>query len=139
MAFSASGKNSTTINVTPLIDVLLVLLVTFLLITPLTPKGEGARIPRPATGQPAEPERVVVLQLSFAAGSAGAVKLALNHQKVEWSVLGDTLQQAFKTRGDKTLFLTSDREIDFRYIAQAADTAHAVGVDNVALMTMRKN
>ena len=47
MAFSASGKNSATINVTPLIDVLLVLLVTFLLITPLTPKGEGARIPRP--------------------------------------------------------------------------------------------
>ncbi len=139
MAFSASGKNSATINVTPLIDVLLVLLVTFLLITPLTPKGEEARIPRPATDQPAGPERVVVLQLSFAAGSAGAVQLAMNHQKVEWSVLGDTLQQVFKTRGDKTLFLASDREIDFRYIAQAADTAHAAGVDNVAPMTMRKN
>ncbi len=138
MAFSASGKNSATINVTPLIDVLLVLLVTFLLITPLTPKGEEARIPRPATDQPVDPERVV-LQLSFATSSAGAVQLAINHQKVEWSALGDTLQQAFKTRGDKTLFLASDQQIDFRYVAEAADTAHAAGVDKVALMTTQKD
>lgn len=138
MAFSTSGKNAAVINVTPLIDILLVLLVTFLVITPLASKGEEARIPRDVAQQPADPN-VVVLQLSPVAGSADAVQLAINHQKLEWNALSDTLRRIFKTRGDKTLFLASDREIDFRYVAQAADTAHAAGVENVALMTIHKS
>jgi biopolymer transport protein TolR len=138
MAFSTSGKDSATINVTPLIDVLLVLLVTFLLITPVTPKGENARIPRDSTQQPVNRE-VVVLQLTRKDDPSGAIQLAINRQKLEWSALGNTLQQIFKTRGDRTLFLTSDREIDFRYVAEAVDTAHTAGVDNVALMTKGKD
>ncbi|HTD21752.1 MAG TPA: biopolymer transporter ExbD [Terriglobales bacterium] len=143
MAFSPSGKNSAEINVTPLIDILLVLLVTFLLITPITPKGENARIPQDSTDQPNQPDHpeTVVLQLKLThnAGSSDAIQLAINQQKVEWSALNSTLQQIFKTRGDKTLFLTSDREIDFRYIAEAIDAAHNAGVDNVALMTKGKD
>ncbi len=141
MAFSTSGKNSAEINVTPLIDILLVLLVTFLLITPITPKGENARIPQDSTDKPDRPEEAVVLQLKLThnAGSSDAIQLAINQQKLEWSALNSTLQQIFKTRGDKTLFLTSDREIDFRYIAEAIDAAHTAGVDNVALMPAEKN
>ena len=136
MAFDPGGKSRATINVTPLIDILLVLLITFLLITPVTPKGEDARIPKDSVQQPAGCESVVVLQLTNAAGSADAIQLAINRQKVEWSALDDTLRQLFKKRGDKTLFLAGDREIDFRYIAQALDIAHTAGVDNVALMRM---
>jgi biopolymer transport protein ExbD len=132
MAFSANGRNAANINVTPLIDILLVLLVTFLLITPVTPTGEKARIPSDSTQKLAEPDEVVVLQLS--AGPGSSVELAINHQKLEWSALGNTLEGIFKTRADKTLFLSSDRDIDFSYIAQAADVAHAAGVDNLALM-----
>jgi biopolymer transport protein ExbD len=137
MAFHAPGKNAAQINVTPLIDILLVLLITFLLITPVNSIGEEARIPRDDPRQPADPD-VVVLQLSLTTGSVGAVQLAINHQKVEWSALGDTLQQTFKTRGDKTLFLVSDRDIDFRYIAQVTDAAHAAGAENVALVPAAK-
>ncbi|HZR29347.1 MAG TPA: biopolymer transporter ExbD [Terriglobales bacterium] len=133
MAFSPGGKSTAEINVTPLIDVLLVLLVTFLLITPLTPKGEQARIPQDSKQRPADPESIVVLQLTTTA-NADVVQLAVNQQKLEWSALEDTLRQIFKTRGDKTLFLTGDRDIDFSYIAKAIDTAHAAGVDNVGLM-----
>jgi biopolymer transport protein TolR len=143
MAFSPSGKNSAEINVTPLIDILLVLLVTFLLITPITPKGENARIPQDSTDQPNQPDHpeTVVLQLKLThnAGSSDVIQLAINQQKLEWGDLTSTLQQIFKTRGDKTLFLTSDREIDFRYIAEAIDAAHTAGVDNVALMPAEKN
>src|SRR5690349_16038810 len=114
MAFNTGGKNSAEINVTPLIDILLVLLVTFLLITPMTPKGEETRIPQDSKPNPAQQELTVVLQMSRVADQ-DAVRLAINHQNVEWSALGDTLQQIFKQRGDKTLFLTGDREIDFRY------------------------
>jgi biopolymer transport protein TolR len=143
MAFSTGRKNSAEINVTPLIDILLVLLVTFLLITPITPKGENARIPQDSTDQPNQPDHpeTVVLQLKLThnAGSSDAIQLAINQQKLEWGDLKSTLQQIFKTRGDKTLFLTSDREIDFRYVAEAIDAAHTAGVDNVALMTKGKD
>jgi biopolymer transport protein TolR len=138
MAFSTGAKNTATMNVTPLIDILLVLLVTFLLITPVTPQGEEARIPQDSTQKPANPELAVVLQLSKSAGS-DTVQLAINQQKVEWGSLSGRLLQIFKTRGDKTLFLTSDREIDFGYIAEAVDAAHAAGVNNVALMAMDKD
>lgn len=136
MAFDPGGKSRATINVTPLIDILLVLLITFLLITPVTPKGEDARIPKDSVQQPVRPENVVVLQLANAAGPVDGVQLAINRQKVEWSALDDTLRQVFKKSGDKTLFLAGEREIDFRYIAQAVDVAHTAGVDNVALMRM---
>jgi len=133
MAFSPGGKNTADINVTPLIDVLLVLLVTFLLIVPVTPKGEEARIPQDSNQPPANPESAIVLQLT-ATADAGTVQVAINRQKLEWSALEDSLRQIFKTRGDKTLFVAGDREIDFSYIARAIDMAHAAGVDNVGLM-----
>ena len=136
MAFDPGGKTNAAINVTPLIDILLVRLITFLLITPVTPKGEDARIPKDSPRQPARIEDVVVLQLSSATGSVDAVQLAINRQKLPWTQLDDTLRQIFKQRGDKTLFLTGDCQIDFRYIAQAVDIAHSAGVDNVALMKL---
>ena len=132
MAFNAAGK-SASINVTPLIDILLVLLVTFMVIAPVISKGEETRIPRDAPRPPANPD-VVVLELSGSSAAPGTIEAAINHQKLQWDALDDTLQRIFKTRGDKTLFLSSDRDLDFRYIAQAADAAHAAGVENVALI-----
>lgn len=135
MAFDPGWKSNATINVTPLIDILLVLLITFLLIAPVTPKGEDTKIPRNSGPQPTQPEPIV-LQLTNTSGQVHAVQLAINQQRVEWSALDDTLGQLFKKRGDKTLFLAGDREIDFCYIAQAVDVARTAGVDNVALMRM---
>jgi len=137
MAFNTAGK-SAIINVTPLIDILLVLLVTFMVITPVTSKGEETRIPRDAPRQPTNPD-VVVLELRRSPADVVTIDIALNHQKLQWDALGDTLRQIFKTRGDRTLFLSSDRDIDFRYIAQATDVAHAAGVDNVAFMTPHRD
>ena len=136
MAFDPGGKTNAAINVTPLIDILLVLLITFLLITPVTPKGEDARIPKDSPQQTSQIEDVLVLQLTSAPGSGDAVQLAINRQKVPWTQLDDTLRQLFKRRGDKTLFVADDRQIDFRYIAHAVDIAHSSGVDNIALMKM---
>ncbi|HTC94812.1 MAG TPA: biopolymer transporter ExbD [Terriglobales bacterium] len=138
MAFSPGGKNTAEINVTPLIDVLLVLLVTFLLIVPVTPKGEEARIPQDSKQPATDQESAVVLQLT-ATASADVIQLAINKQKLEWSTLEGTLRQIFKSRGNKTFFVAGDREIDFSSIARAIDMAHAAGVENVGLMKSRED
>ena len=136
MAFDTGGKNDAGINVTPLIDILLVLLITFLLIAPVTPKGEDAKVPRQSAPPPADRVDPVILQLDTVPGSSQMVRLAVNKQELKWNDLNATLGQIFKTRADKSLFVAAAQEVDFRYVAEAVDVAHAAGVDNVALMRM---
>ena len=137
MATGGSGGGPTAdMNVTPLIDVLLVLLIIFMVITPLTPKGLDALVPQPPKDQQKQQEpndRTIVVQLMKGAGDKPALKI--NQDDVTWENLEGRLNDIFKTRAEKVMFVKADPDLMFNDVAQVIDIAHNAGVDKVGLIT----
>jgi len=132
---AGQGSTAAEINVTPLIDVLLVLLIIFMVITPLTPKGVEAIVPQPARRDNPPPEHSVVLQV--VRGSGERADLRINHEAIAWEDLAARLREIYSARAERVIFIQGDDGLDFSDIAQAIDVAHAAGVDRVGLMTAR--
>jgi biopolymer transport protein TolR len=134
MAVGGSGGVKSDINMTPMIDVLLVLIIIFMVITPLTPKGLEALVPQPPPpGQKANQsdQRTVVITID------AKHALAINSEPTDEAHLGARLEEIFKTRAERVVFVKGDPAIDFQWVAKAIDTAHGAGIDKVGLMTAK--
>jgi len=134
MSVGAQGGPKSDINMTPMIDVLLVLIIIFMVITPLTPKGLEALVPQPPPpNQPPSQsdQRTVVIVVDK------DHHMFINQDPIEESQLGARLTDIFKTRAEHVVFVKGDPNIEFRWVATAIDIAHGAGIDKVGLMTAK--
>ncbi len=133
MILRAGKDPGSEMNVTPLIDVLLVLLIIFMVL--VHHRGEQVEIPQPnsSTTQLSGPDDVIVVQLNDA-GEGKPPAVSINRKEVVWEKLDSALREIYEKRKNKVVFLKGDPEIDFRYVAEAVDIAHHAGVDRVGLM-----
>jgi biopolymer transport protein TolR len=129
---AAGGRLASEINMTPMIDVLLVLLIIFMVIVPATSRGEVALAPKPAHQVAPQPDQVVLEVLK---GSGGEATFRINQQTVSKADLPATLGTIYANRAQRVLFVKGDDQLSFRQIAEVIDISHSVGVDHVGLMT----
>jgi biopolymer transport protein TolR len=138
MAFSNAGGRpfQAEINITPMIDVLLVLIIVFMVVVSMSEeKGLKAQIPQPAekTSEP-QPVRTIVIQVAWS-GDKQVPGLKINDESVAWDNLHDRLFDIFKQRGERVAFVKGDDDVDFQYVAEAISIARNSGVDRVGLLT----
>ncbi|MFN0167503.1 MAG: ExbD/TolR family protein [Bryobacteraceae bacterium] len=137
MSMAVAGKSNgprAEINVTPMIDVLLVLIIIFMVITPLVPKGLETVVPQQSNQQP-DPEpahQPVVVEVR------SDRSIAINTQLTTLETLRQRLQEIFKSRGERVVFVSGAPELDFEAVATVVDAIRGAGIDRIALMTPQK-
>ena len=136
MSMASGGKRglSCDINMTPMIDVLLVLIIIFMVITPLVPKGLEARVPQPPPpNQPPPPENdrtvVVIIEKDKS--------MKINQEPILFENLSKRLEDIFKTRAERVVFVKGDPDLEYQDVARVIDVAKGVGIDQVGLMTKK--
>jgi biopolymer transport protein ExbD len=136
MTTGGGGSNMADINVTPMIDILLVLLIIFMVIVPVTPKGLDALVPQPPKDpqkQPQQNDRTIVVQVLYRPGATPTYKI--NETDVQRAELLPKLTEIYANRAERVMFVRGDDDLNFAYIADVIDIGRAANVDHIGLMT----
>jgi biopolymer transport protein TolR len=140
MSMAGGGARGPQINITPLIDVLLTLIIVFMVVVSMDKEqGETAQIPQPDQKQTqniAQPRTVVIQVVWTTKDQPPTVKI--NQDSVPWEDLETRLAEIYLKRAEKVAFVRGDADVDFQYVADVIDLAHHAGVQRVGLLTMER-
>lgn len=133
---SGSSKSRATlseINVTPLVDVMLVLLIMFMVTTPLMQQGIEVDLPKTsATGLELNEEPFIIVIDQYKKITAGKTQISMDD-------LGKKMKAIFSTRKNKQVFIQADKTVDYGIVAEAMAEVKAAGITNIGLVTLPKN
>ena len=129
-----ASKSKSEPNVVPLCDILLVLLIIFMVITPVMQKGIDVKLPETSTQGPGGPE-----------GPGGAIVLTLesdqtvkiNQDPIELSLLENRLRDLYQTRQDKTIFIRADESLQYQNVLRIIDIAKGAGIEVLGVIPER--
>jgi biopolymer transport protein TolR len=122
-------------NIVPLIDILLVLIIIFMVISPTTPKGLDTLVPQPSP--PNQKEDTAVLAKTIVVQVLADGKIKINQDDSSWEDLGPRLESIFKERAEKVAFVKGDDSVDFYNVARAIDIMRGSGIEKVGLITAK--
>lgn len=134
---SSGGRKSratlSEINVTPLVDVMLVLLIMFMVTTPLMQQGIDVDLPKTS------PSGVETTDEPFVLVISASQKITVGKQELEIDSLQEKLKAIFETRKNKQIYIQADRKVDYGFVAEAMAEIRAAGIYNIGLVTVPKD
>jgi biopolymer transport protein TolR len=130
-----SGRLQGDINVTPMIDVLLVLLIIFMVIAPVVPHGLDAALPQRSTTPNPRLETPIVVTISNARNGVSSYKI--NREDVSIEKLESRISSILAVRADKVVFVKGDDNLDFSTVARVLDIGKQAGADRIGLLTSK--
>ncbi len=132
MGMAVSGKKGpkSDINITPYIDILLVLLIIFMVITPVRQMDLDVKVPQSAGDQPATPDpSVIVVSVGESA------QIAINQELTDIGQLGPKLQEIYSARANKNMFISASPKLPYGDVVKVIDIAKGAGVGDIGLLT----